>query len=58
MHYNVRVVLNNPIDPRFNFPESYLAHVIRTSREINIHIKNSRLYYNQKIKYNFNLSYI
>jgi hypothetical protein len=34
MHYNIRVVLNNPIVPIFDFPELCLTRVIRTSKEI------------------------
>jgi hypothetical protein len=33
-HYHVRVVLNNPIDPKLNFPESVLTNVITTDKEI------------------------
>jgi hypothetical protein len=29
MHYHIRVLLNNPIDPMFNFPEMFLTHVIK-----------------------------
>ncbi len=33
-HNYIRVVLNNPIDRIFNFPETFLSHVIKTSKEI------------------------
>ncbi len=33
-HYHVRVVLNKPIDPRFNHIELVLTDVVRTDKEI------------------------
>ena len=33
MHYYIKVVLHNPIDPMFNFPEIFFSSVIRTSDE-------------------------
>ncbi len=30
MHYHIKVVLHNPIDPMFNFPEILFSLVIRT----------------------------
>ncbi len=37
MHYRIRVVLNSPIDPMFNYPEIFLSNVIKTSKEIKIY---------------------
>ena len=34
MHYYIKVVLNNAIDPRFNCPEIFLSRVIRKNKEI------------------------
>jgi len=34
-HYYIKVVLNNPIDREYNFPEIFFSHVIKTDREIN-----------------------
>jgi hypothetical protein len=36
MHYHIKVVLHNPIDPMFNFPEIFFSSVIRTKDEIYI----------------------
>ncbi len=36
MHYHIKVVLHNPIDPMFNFPEIFFSSVIRTSDEIKL----------------------
>ncbi len=33
-HHHVRVVLNKPIDPMFNFTELVLTNVTRTDKEI------------------------
>ena len=35
IHYHLKVVLHNPIDPIFNFPELLFSRVIRTNHEIN-----------------------
>jgi hypothetical protein len=35
-HYNIKVVLNNPIDPMFNLPEIGLCHVFKSSKDIKI----------------------
>jgi hypothetical protein len=35
-HYYIRVVLNNPINTIFNFPEIFLSNVIKTSKDIKI----------------------
>ena len=34
-HYFIKVVLNNPIDREYNFPELNLLHIIKTNNEIN-----------------------
>ncbi len=34
MHYHIKVVLHNPIDPMFDFPEIFFSRVIRTNDEI------------------------
>ncbi len=34
MHNYIRVVLNKPMDPKFNFPELYLENIIRTNKGI------------------------
>ena len=35
-HYYIKVVLNNPIDRQYNFPEIFFSSVIRTSDEIKL----------------------
>jgi hypothetical protein len=34
-HYFIKVVLNNPIDREYNFPELNLLHIIKSNNEIN-----------------------
>ena len=35
LHYYIKVVLNNPIDREYNFPELNLLHIIKSNNEIN-----------------------